>query len=135
MFNIKSPCAIRQHRRIGFQPVRSGWKPNLQPICALLFSVIVRVAPCIPAAATVVWLALAVNSFADEKPSPRTDLAGDALPEGAVARLGTTRWRHGHNVSFVAYADNGKQVLTSCGNGIIYVWDAAAGKRSSTSAR
>src|ERR1700730_18398260 len=63
-------------------------------------------------------------SIADEKPSGSGD---KSLPDGAVARFGTLRWRHGHEVYFVAFADSGKQVLTSCGDGVVYVWDAATG--------
>lgn len=60
----------------------------------------------------------------------RTDRYGDPLPSGAVARLGSTRWRYPHPVELVHFFDNGKQLLTSCGDGVLHVLDAATGKES-----
>src|SRR5437588_12366650 len=42
----------------------------------------------------------------------KTDRSGDALPDGALARLGTLRWRHAEAVTFVAFLPDGKAVLT-----------------------
>src|SRR5262249_6180160 len=39
----------------------------------------------------------------EEKARPRTDLYGDPLPDSALARLGTVRWRHGSGATFVAF--------------------------------
>jgi len=58
----------------------------------------------------------------------RLDADGEPLPEGALARLGTLRWRNGHNLSFIAFAESGQQLLTSCGDGIIHVCDVSSGK-------
>ena len=79
-------------------------------------------------AISVVMLGAAGVARGEDKPAPRVDRLGDPLPEGAVSRLGTQRWRHDGNVSFIAYADGGKQVLTSCGDGVVYVWEAQSGK-------
>src|SRR5581483_6780781 len=53
---------------------------------------------------------------------------GDALPAGAVARLGTTRWRHGATIHFVAFGPEGKTLLTAGQDGTVRVWDTATGK-------
>jgi RNA polymerase sigma factor (sigma-70 family) len=58
-------------------------------------------------------------------PTPRAD---DPLPEGAVARLGTGRFRHGSNVWSVAFSPNGK-VLASGGSDGVRSWDVATGKQ------
>src|SRR5437899_1912584 len=50
---------------------------------------------------------------ADAKPQARTDLHGDPLPDGALVRFGTLRWRHGGPVSFVAFTPDGKALVTA----------------------
>ena len=59
-------------------------------------------------------------------PGP-VDRAGDPLPPGAVARLGTTRFRHGSSIRQVAYTPDGKILATLGDDGVIRLWDAAAG--------
>ncbi len=58
----------------------------------------------------------------------KTDLFGDPLPKGAKARMGTLRWRHGGNVTFVGLTAEGKQVITACTDGFFRVWDRSTGK-------
>jgi WD40 repeat protein len=79
-----------------------------------------------------VCLALAVRlAHADDRPAkdpaPRTDLYGDPLPDGAVARLGSSRFRQAGISDFVFLSD-GKTVL-SCGRDrVLRFWDTANGK-------
>jgi RNA polymerase sigma factor (sigma-70 family) len=59
-------------------------------------------------------------------PAARLDAAGDSLPDGAVARLGTVRFNHGDGLRVLVYTPDGKTVV-SIGNGVARVWDAATG--------
>jgi RNA polymerase sigma factor (sigma-70 family) len=57
---------------------------------------------------------------------------GDPLPPGAVARLGTERFRQGHTIGAMAVSPDGKLLVTG---GTFYdwggldLWDAATGRR------
>ncbi|MCI0464762.1 MAG: hypothetical protein L0Z62_48175 [Gemmataceae bacterium] len=51
----------------------------------------------------------------------------DALPEGALLRLGTTRLRHADQVLAVAFSPDSKLVASGCKDGSIALWDAATG--------
>ncbi len=52
---------------------------------------------------------------------------GDPLPPGAVARLGTVRFRHEGWISQFALAPDGRSVAAVAGQGLV-LWDAAAGR-------
>src|SRR5262245_1670981 len=79
---------------------------------------------------------------ADEKPPPAiqggspkkvaagpgVDLRGDPLPAGAVARLGTLRFRHGGGVSFATFLPDGKRLLTAGMDATARVWEVPSGK-------
>src|SRR5262249_32763791 len=52
-----------------------------------------------------------------------TDPQGDPLPVGALARLGTTRLRHGAEVTFVAFGADGKTLVTASPDSTIRLWD------------
>jgi WD40 repeat protein len=65
---------------------------------------------------------------ADEKKQVRTDRYGDPLPEGAIARLGSERLRHGGTVTHVAFSPNGKILASTGQDWLIRLWDPASGK-------
>ena len=64
---------------------------------------------------------------------PHADRYGDPLPRGAIARLGTARFRQnefddGHAISRVLYSPDGKTLVTvGIQNGVI-LWDAGSGR-------
>jgi RNA polymerase sigma factor (sigma-70 family) len=64
---------------------------------------------------------------AAEKATP-TDRYDDPLPPGALARMGTVRWRHGKSVSFVSFLDAGRTLLTADYDETLRVWDVATGR-------
>jgi WD40 repeat protein len=64
----------------------------------------------------------------ESEPKPATDIHGDPLPKGAIARLGTTRFRARDGVEFLAYSPDGKQLVTR-GGGFVTLWDANSGRK------
>jgi WD40 repeat protein len=97
-----------------------------------------------PALRGCLCLALAATSalFAQSKPPAsesertsgekfvRTDRFGDPLPDGAIARLGTLRLRHGRTLTSVAFSSDGKTLFSAggIGDGSIGLWDPTTGK-------
>jgi WD40 repeat protein/beta-lactamase regulating signal transducer with metallopeptidase domain len=59
---------------------------------------------------------------------PTTDRHGDPLPAGALARLGTTRWRHGANIAFVAFGADDQTLITAGQDNTARLWDVTTGK-------
>lgn len=55
-------------------------------------------------------------------------LADDPLPPRAVARLGTTRFRHAASVTGIAVAPDGKTIISASGDRSIRFWDLDTGK-------
>ncbi len=75
------------------------------------------------AAFTLLSLACAAPAQPANPPqAPGTDLLGDPLPDGAVARFGSARWRHAWLSSFVPLAD-GQTVVTAGRDGFVRSWD------------
>src|SRR5437879_365846 len=65
------------------------------------------------------------NTFPNQQPA--TDQYGDPLPPGAVARMGSVRWRHGGWAEEI-HVSHGGQVIIS-GHGDLMFWERATGKR------
>ena len=65
----------------------------------------------------------------DQAPKARLDLYGDPLPEGAVARIGTTKLRHSGMVTSLAYSTDGRTISVATADRRIRVWDPKVGKQ------
>lgn len=84
------------------------------PIWMLCASLALSVSPATPAATP-------------ESRAPRTDAYGDPLPAGAVARLGTSRWRTDIPFSQLAFSADGTIVAGNNGAEIV-LWQFPSGK-------
>jgi WD40 repeat protein len=69
----------------------------------------------------------ALTASAQEKAPPRVDFYGDPLPEGAVARLGTVRWR-GRLAWGLAFSGDGKFLAGGCSDRTARLWETATGR-------
>jgi RNA polymerase sigma factor (sigma-70 family) len=58
----------------------------------------------------------------------RTDDHGDPLPQGAVARLGTTRFRHEGEAGSVVFSPDGKILAAQSREGSVFLWEARTGR-------
>jgi RNA polymerase sigma factor (sigma-70 family) len=67
---------------------------------------------------------------AAEQAPARADLHGDPLPAGVVARLGTVRFRHGSQVTGLAFAPDGKTIISCAYDRTIRVWDVSTGREA-----
>ncbi len=58
----------------------------------------------------------------------RVNLQGDPLPDGAVARLGTSRFNHGIDIQAIAYTPDGKGLVSFGRDGRVHVWESSTGR-------
>ncbi len=63
------------------------------------------------------------------EPQPRTDTSGDALPDRAIARLGTTRLRVADSPTGLAYSPDGKLLAAVSYEGSVMVWSMPSGRK------
>jgi RNA polymerase sigma factor (sigma-70 family) len=105
----------------------AGPAARLKPLAALLL------AAAALAAGTGLLATALPGTPAEKEPAPaaapadRADAFGDALPAGALARLGTLRFNHGYSLNALHFSPDGKTIVSQ-GNGIIRRWDAADGR-------
>jgi RNA polymerase sigma factor (sigma-70 family) len=59
---------------------------------------------------------------------PVVEARGERLPEGALARMGTTRLRHGDAVFFTACTPDGNAMVTAGRDRTVRLWHLATGK-------
>src|SRR5262245_12636606 len=89
----------------------------------------------LPAAALLLFVPLAHGEPPEEKkpgakggPPALTDLYGDPLPPGALARVGTARLRHLGQVYAVAISPDGKTIASGGNDNTLRLWETATGK-------
>ncbi len=123
----------------GFQPNRA--RSFVTAMSALAFAV------CLLASrenAAAQGLEIPTGGAVEKPPTPpKTGLAdryGDALPSGAIVRLGTERFRHAGSIYSMAYSADGRLLVTGNAGGgrisnlvaSVVVWDVETGKRIRT---
>ena len=64
---------------------------------------------------------------AEKATPPRLDCFGDPLPTGAIARLGTVRFRHNGTIDCFTFSPDGKTIASSSG-GTTHLWEVATGR-------
>jgi RNA polymerase sigma factor (sigma-70 family) len=118
----------------GVSAVAMGWCKLLLAALLLVSSVAGAVGLLLTAKAQAPQAAPAPSEHPGAEPKAvkpsivRTDRHGDPLPKGALARLGTVRWRHGFFVLSLAYSPDGKMIAAVGAGRDITLWDAATGK-------
>lgn len=66
------------------------------------------------------------NAWGQDRPA-QVDAVGDPLPRGAVARIGTTRFRQ-PRIRDITFAPDGKTIISAGFDGRVIYWDRASGR-------
>src|SRR4051794_27792267 len=74
-------------------------------------------------------LLLPLAAHGESAREKRTDRHGDALPEHALVRLGTTFLRHGYSVNVLALSADGKLLASAGSDHSVRLWDLSSGKQ------
>jgi WD40 repeat protein len=69
------------------------------------------------------------SSPSQQNTVPKKDLLGDPLPDGALMRLGTVRFRHGREITSAVFFHDGKTLATAGKDQIIRLWDSTTGQQ------
>jgi RNA polymerase sigma factor (sigma-70 family) len=71
---------------------------------------------------------------AEQPPAPKAgvDAQGDPLPPGALARFGTLRLRHGYSVQGIAFAPDGKSLVSAAPDHLVRQWEVPTGREIGT---
>src|SRR5262249_42739972 len=65
----------------------------------------------------------------ETRPAPKLDVYGDPLPNGAISRMGTVRFRHGGRITQIAFSPDGKTVYSaSPDDKVVRAWETASGR-------
>jgi WD40 repeat protein len=89
----------------------------------------IRLLTALPFLAALVLMSSGSSRAQEPQPkTPAVDAFGDPLPEGAFARIGTTRFRHGGK-ELMGFTPDGK-TLMYLGSGAIHLMDATSGQET-----
>ena len=123
--NLGQTCLVGSRNRENVDWCHSSPRVRLRRLSTVFVGLVAAAA-----LASVAFIGAAQPARPKTEPAEkaRTDQNGDPLPDGALARMGSLRWRHGTAVSYLAFTPDGKAVLTASQDGIIRLWDRDSGK-------